>query len=375
MRHEKKLTPDQLLSHFEAEEENATRGRLKVFLGYASGVGKSYRMLDEGRRRRERGQDVIVGATQPRNSPELAVLLQKLEILPLRLIAGIPVVDVDAILRRRPEVCLIDGLAHDNPPEARNAHRWQDVEALLSSGISVISTINLEFVAERQEQVEAIREKKAIASVPEAFLRKAEEVVVVDAPASSDANGSAGIGGSVSLSDKEKKLSQLREIALLLAADVVDGQLEAYLARQGIVSSWGTQERILVCLTPKTDAARMMERARLANQRFHGALFAIHVRTGRLDKQSEASLERNLQFARDVKAEVVLLDSDDEVDAIIDFAHKERITQLYIGHSTVQTWRDRLTSAVSARLLQGPGAVSDRLIKAAEGMDVKLFRH
>ncbi len=107
-----------------------------------------------------------------------------------------------------------------------------------------------------------------------------------------------------------------------------------------------------------------MERARLANQRYNGALFAIHVRNRKLDKQSEAALERNLQMAREVKAEVVLLDSDNEVDAIIDFAHKERITQIYIGHSSNQTWRDRLT-----------GAVADRLIQAAEGMDVKLFLH
>ena len=364
MRREKKLTPDQLLSHLEAEEENATRGRLKVFLGYASGVGKSYRMLDEGRRRRERGQDVIVGATQPRNSPELAVLLQKLEILPLRLIKGVPVVDVDAIVRRRPEVCLIDGLAHDNPTEARNAHRWQDVEALLCSGISVITTINLEFVEERQRQVEAIREKKASASVPESFLRKAEEVVVVDAPANFHANGTVAIGGGVSLPEKEKKLSQLREIALLLAADVVDRQLEAYLSRQGIVSSWGTQERILVCLTPKTDAVRMISRARLASQRFHGELFAIYVRNRRLDGQSEAALQRNLQVAREAQAEVLVLDSEDEISAIIDFAHQERITQIYIGHGAGKNWRDRFT-----------GAVADRLIKAAEGMDVKLFPH
>ncbi len=359
---EKKLTPDQLLRHVEAEAENAARGRLKVFLGYAGGVGKSFRMFDEGRRRRERGQDVVVGAIQPRNSPETVALLQHLEILPLRLLNDVPVIDVRAILRRRPQVCLIDGLAHDNPPEAENAFRWQDVELLLNAGISVITTINLEFVAERQKQVEEIRGKTASASVPEAFLRKADEVVIVDAPPNFAANWQRQRSVDSSLQSIEKKLSQLREIALLLAADVVDSQLEAYLQGQGVASSWGTQERLLVCLTPKSDAARMIHRAYLTCQRFHGALFAAHVRGRTLDSESQAALDRNFKIAREAKAEVVLLDGDDEVTTIIDFARRERITQIYIGHSPVPEWRARFTRTIA-----------DRLIQASEGIDVKLF--
>ena len=122
---------------------DSTRGRLKVFLGYASGVGKSFRMFDEGRRRRERGQDVIVGAVQPKVSDEIQSLLNSLEIIPTLNIKGLPVVDVEAILRRQPQICLIDGLAFDNPPGSRNAHRWQDVEELLSAGITIVASVNL----------------------------------------------------------------------------------------------------------------------------------------------------------------------------------------------------------------------------------------
>ncbi len=363
MRVEKKLTPDELLRHVQAEEEDAARGRLKVFLGYASGVGKSYRMFDEGRRRRERGQDVVVGAMQPRNSPELVSLLQQLEILPLRYVDGVSVVDVPALLRRHPQVCLIDGLAHDNPPGLSTAHRWQDVELLLQAGISVVTTINLEFVAERQQQVEQIRGKRACANVPESFLRKADEFVIVDAPANFAASGiKENYVDAAALASKEKKLSQLREIALLLAADVVDSQLETYLRGQGVETSWGTQERLLVCLTPKSDAARMMARASLVSKRFHGSLFAIHVRKRRLNAEQEAALQRNFAVAREAQAELVLIESDDEVDAIMDFARKERITQLYIGQSAVPDLRTRFT-----------GTPADRLIKAAEGIDVKLF--
>src|SRR5579859_3513873 len=123
--------PDVLLRQVQAQEEREKRGKLKVFLGYASGVGKSLRMFDEGRRRRERGQDVVVGATQPESTPEVKALLARLEVIPLRVVQGVPVMDVDAILRRSPGVCLVDGLGHDNPPGSGNAHRWQDVEQLL----------------------------------------------------------------------------------------------------------------------------------------------------------------------------------------------------------------------------------------------------
>ena len=364
MRSRAKPTPDELLIRLQQEEGNARRGRLKVFLGYASGVGKSFRMFDEGRRRRERGQDVVVGAIQRQNSPELASLVQQLEILPLRVVDGVSVVDTERILQRQPEVCLIDGLAHDNPPSSRNAHRWQDVEELLANGVSVITTVNVEFVAERQKQVSAIRGKEATTSVPEAFLHKAEEVVVVDAPANFHVNWLKETYVDAPLAVKERKLSQLREIALLLAADVVDSQLEVYLEKQGVGTSWGTQERLLVCLTAKAPAQRMVQRARLAQQRFHGALFAIHVRTQARNGGQEEALQRNLQVARDAQAEVVVMDGDDEASTIIEFARKERITQLFIGHSPARKWQIWFTRTTA-----------DRIIRAAEGIDVKLFPH
>src|SRR5262245_14496723 len=117
------------MDHSESKKE--VPGRLKVFLGYASGVGKSFRMFDEGRRRKERGQDVVVGATQSKLAPEIEPLLHALEIIPALSVRGMAAMDVDAILRRQPQICLVDGLAYDNPPGSRNAHRWQDVEELL----------------------------------------------------------------------------------------------------------------------------------------------------------------------------------------------------------------------------------------------------
>src|SRR5215475_10672019 len=162
------------------------RGRLKVFLGYASGVGKSFRMFDEGRRRRERGQDVVAGALQPVIPAQLQPLLDSLEIVPALNIDRVPVMDVRAILRRHPQVCLVDGLAYDNPPSSRNPHRWQDVEELLAAGITVVASVNLQYIDDQREAVEKITGKPVTQTIPRAFLNTADEIVIVDAPAGTD---------------------------------------------------------------------------------------------------------------------------------------------------------------------------------------------
>src|SRR5437867_1972519 len=176
-------TPEDLLREVQAEEASARKGHLKIFLGYASGVGKSFRMLDEARRRRERGQDVVVGAVQPQVPPEVEALLRKLEVIPLKAVGQGAVIDVEALIRRRPAVCIIDGLAYDNPPGARNPTRWQDVQELLTTGMKVIASINIQYVAELREQVEAITGKRVTETVPLSFIKSADEIEIVDAPA------------------------------------------------------------------------------------------------------------------------------------------------------------------------------------------------
>jgi two-component system, OmpR family, sensor histidine kinase KdpD len=357
-------SPEELLRRVQAEEEYERRGRLKIFLGYASGVGKSFRMLDEGRRRRERGQDVVVGAIQPKSTPELDEVLRKLDVIPLKSAGGVSYMDTEAILQRHPLVCLVDGLAYDNPPGSPHPHRWQDVEQLLQAGISVITSINLQYVEERRDEVARIQGKRASVTVPESFLRTADEIEMVDAPAEYCIE-QAATGTPVALAELEQRLSQLREIALLLAADVVDQQLERYLDRNGVGQAFSTQERILVCMTPKANGRRMMQRACAARDRFHGELFVVHVGQAELSADDQSSLERNLAIAREAGARVRLLEGDhDPVKAILQFAHEHRVTQIYVGHSPAQGWWTRLKKTAV-----------DRLIESAEGMDVKLFPH
>jgi two-component system, OmpR family, sensor histidine kinase KdpD len=360
--------PEKLLSQVQSEDADLRRGLLKVFLGYASGVGKSLRMLDEARRRRERGEDVVVGATQPRASPEVEALLGKLEVIPQRQVAGIPVMDIPGILRRHPEVCVVDGLAYDNPPRSRNGKRWQDVEELLAAGTSVLSSVNLQHIAEYRERVEKITGKIIVETLPLSFLKSADEIEVVDAPPSicmEHAEGGAGTPDSRDgdwLPARPQGLSELREMALLLAADIVDHQLEAYLHRHGIEQLWGTQERILVCAKSRTNAVRMIESGRRNADRFHGELLVVHVRRPDEARGQGAGLAGVLDYARSLGAQVELLESEDWVDAVLRFARQHGVTQIFISHSRRENWWERLFVSTE-----------DRLIRAAEGMDVRVF--
>src|SRR5579862_2198744 len=300
----RRRTPEELLEQVQAEENYQKTGRLKVFLGYASGVGKSFRMLDEGRRRHERGQDVVVGALQPKTSHEVEALLAQLPVIPLQIVDGTPVMDVPAILGRRPEVCLVDGLAYDNPPGAANPTRWQDVDQLLKAGISVVTSVNVQYIDELRERIEKITGKRVTQAVPRSFLNAADEIVVVDAPPEMCINrGGDGPTDSAQASQAQK-LSELREIALLLAADVVDRQLEAYLQRNGIASTFGTQERILVCITPRANAGAMIESGRRNAERFHGDLTVAYVGQPELSGDDQAALDRNLAIARAAQANI-----------------------------------------------------------------------
>lgn len=347
-----RLSPEELLRQVEAEERYARRGRLKVFLGYASGVGKSFRMMDEGRRRKARGEDVVIAATQAGSEVPGA-----LESIPLRTDLGGPCLDVEAIQRRKPSLCLIDGLAYRNPPGCKHAERWQDVDELLAAGISVLTSINLQYIEERQAQVELIRGRSVADSVPEAFLRGADEIELVDAPPEYCMTNSGA-----AMVDEARQLSQLREIALVLAAEVVDRQLEEYLRRHGIDQTYGAQERVLVCVTPRSHATSMIQAGKRQANRFHGELYVAYVEQGELSAVDQQRLEQNLHLAREVGAHVERLSGEDPIAEILRFAVAHGITQLFVGHSQRRGWQQWWR----------PDPV-ERLILEADGMDVRVF--
>lgn len=361
---ERKPTPEQLLQQLETDEEHQSRGRLKVFFGYASGVGKSFRMLDEGRRRHERGQDVVVGAIQPRLPADLQQTINTLEVIPLGQVDGRTVMDLAAILKRRPKVCLVDGLAYDNPPGMAHQSRWEDVAVLLEAGISVITSVNLQHIEEMSAQVEAITGKHVTQTVPLSFLQTADEIVVVDIPPESCMSVSEDGKSNAPHRLSQMQLSELRELALLLAADVVDKQLERYLERHGIEQSWGTQERIMVCLSPRADSERMIESGARNRDRFHGELVATHLNRPDWSPEQRKRVDQGVELARRRGAEIVELDGEDSVDTILRFARHRGITQIYVGHKGRDSWWERAF-----------GSDLDRLISSAEGIDVRVFPH
>jgi two-component system sensor histidine kinase KdpD len=353
--------PDALLRKVQAEARAAQRGQLKIFLGYASGVGKSFKLFDEGRRRRVRGEDVVIGALQPDVPDDVVDVIRGIEVIPTHLIDGIPVMDVAAVIQRHPGVCLIDGLAYDNPPGSRHRKRHEDVQEILEHGVSVLTSINLEYIEEQQEFVRSVTGAAPTDTVPQRFVVSADEVVVVDAPPETvlSERDHDGLTFHARLA---QQLSELRERALLLTADVVDRQLEAYLELHGIESSWGTQERILVCMTPRADATVMLASGRRNADRFHGELFAIYVNQPHLTPQDRIANERNIKVARAERASVDILDGNDPVATILEYARDHRVTQLFVGHNLRRDWRARLR-----------GSPLDRLIEGAEGIDVRVF--
>ena len=354
-------TPDDLLREVQAQEEAAAvKGHLKIFLGYASGVGKSFRMLDEARRRRERGQDVVVGAIQPKVTPEVEALLDKLEVVPLKSCGDGTAMDVDAIIRRHPAVCFVDGLAYDNPPGLRNPTRWQDVQDLVKGGIKVIGSINIQYIDELCLQVEAITGKHVTQSVPISFIKSADEIEIVDAPAEQPLERTPEEKESAEV--RAQRLSRLRELALVLAADVVEYQLAEYLKRHGIKQHFATQERILVCITPRANIHEMLRTTQIIAARFHAETVVAYVKQPDLSAADQDALETKLTAFQIAGIPIQILEGTDAIETLLEFAQARGITQLFIGHTQ--------QSSLWSRVLGDP---VDKLIRRSQGMDVRIF--
>jgi len=317
-------------------------------------------MLDEARRRRERGQDVVVGAIQPKVTPEVEALLGKLEVVPLRSCADGTAMDVDAILRRHPAVCFVDGLAYDNPPGLRNPTRWQDVQDLVTRGIKVIGSINIQYIDELRLQVEAITGKHVTQSVPISFIKSADEIEIVDAPAEQPLERTPEEQEGAQI--RAQRLSKLRELALVLAADVVEYQLAEYLKLHGIQQHFATQERILVCITPRANTHEMLRTTQLIAARFHAETVVAYVKQPDLSIADQDALESKLAVFQGAGIPIQILDGADAVETLLEFAQARGITQLFIGHTQ--------QSSLWSRVLGDP---VDKLIRRSQGMDVRIF--
>ncbi len=349
--------PEDILRRVVEAERKERAGRLKVFLGYASRVGKTSRMLDEGRRRRTRGQDVVVGWVQrDKEDPQVDEILSQMEVMPPRPDGEM---DVDAILARKPQVCLVDALAHTNPDGSRHHQRWEDVRDLLDAGINVVTTINVQYLSGLQDAVHALLGTRKTESVPDRFVLDADEVVLVDA--SQEALQERGQPDEVT----HGKLQQLREMALLYTADAIEHQVEDYLQTHHIAAVWSTQERILVCVTSHVRGADLVEKGYRAAKRLHGELWAVYVTPdpdwSNLTREQRDKVESTLALARGYKAKVAVLVGTAVADTIIQFAKEHRISQIFIGHTLKRPFPHLLSQSTVGRI-----------IRQAEGIDVHV---
>jgi len=356
-----------------------TKGRLRVMLGAAPGVGKTFAMLEEGRRLLDTGQDVIVAVVETHGRAATAALVEGLAVLPRRSIDHRGVVleelDLAAVLARKPDIALVDELAHTNAPGSDNDKRWQDVQAILDAGIDVISTVNIQHIESLNDVVRQITGVAQRETIPDAVLRSADQVELVDlAPQALRDRLTAGVvypAGRVdaALSNYFRlgNLTALRELALLWLADEVDSALKKYRAEQGIAASWSARERVVVALTGGHEGETLLRRgARIASRSSGGELFAVHVTTS--DGLSEANpgiLAAQKTLVETLGGSYHQVVGEQIPRALVEFARSVDATQLIIGVSRRSTL---------ARLLTGAGT-SATVIREAGDIDVHIISH
>ena len=267
------------------------RGTLRVYLGAAPGVGKTFAMLNEGRRRHERGTDVVVGYVETHGRAHTAEQIGDLEVVPRRILtyrgAALEEMDLDAVLARHPNVALVDELAHTNVPGSKHAKRWEDVDVLLDAGIDVISTVNIQHIESINDVVERITGIKQRETLPDQIVRAADQIELVDmTPEALRRRMAHGniytpekIDAALANYFRPGNLAALRELALLWVADRVDDALEEYRERHGITEPWETRERVVVAITGAPSVDALVRRAARIAQRAHGELLGVHVRS------------------------------------------------------------------------------------------------
>jgi two-component system, OmpR family, sensor histidine kinase KdpD len=350
-------------------------GRLRIYLGAAAGVGKTYTMLEEANRRRARGTDVVIGVVETHGRPNTQAQIRDLPIVPRRVIPYrgglLEEMDIDGVLARHPAVALVDELAHTNVPGSRNAKRWQDVRELCEAGIDVISTLNIQHLASLTDVVEQITGIKPTETVPDAVVRAADQIELVDMTpealrrrlAHGNIYPPEAIDAALANYFRAGNLSALRELALMWMADRVEESLDDYRARHGIKQPWETRERILVALSGDPDGEALIRRGARMAARGRGDLLAVHVRIpdGTVQPQP-AALDAQRRLLAEVSGTYTEITGADVPSALLNFAAAENATQLLLARSR-HRWPHHLTH----------GSVVSEVIRRAGPLDVHMI--
>jgi len=361
--------PDRLLEAVEREAERARLGKLRIFFGASAGVGKTYSMLREGHRLKAIGRDVVIGLVETHNRPETIAQIGDLEVVPRleKVHGGVTLheIDVAGVLARRPEIALVDELAHSNGPGSAREKRWEDVQILLDAGIDVISTLNIQHLESLNDVVESITGVRVRETVPDHVLRQADDIQLVDLPADSliermeDGHIYPATQAAQALQHffRPGNLNALRELSLRHIASGVDDRLEHYMREHAIPDIWPAAERVLVWLPPGPDAGTILRKAFRMASGLRGELVAA-IPTHDGDAQT---IERLVRLAEDMGGTVYKVSDGAGAEQIIAAVRAQNAQILVISHVPVRSWRDRIGKSLT-----------DTLYEALENVDIYL---
>ena len=359
-------TPEEWLAVSKPPEK--IKGILKLFLGYAPGVGKTYSMLSEAIRRHTRGEDVVIGVVETHGRKGIAELVPQLECVPRRKIdykgTLFEEMDVDAVIARNPQVVLVDELAHTNIPGSKNRKRYEDVLAIMDAKIDVLSTVNIQHIESIAPTVRGITGVVVRETVPDWVLQMSDETVMVDLTPEAlqnrmkrgDVYGKEKVEQALKNFFRRGNLIALRELALRQVAEQVDRSLETYMVEKDIRESWAVRERIAVCISGNPKAQYLVARAARMARRMDAELYALHVDINQAgNEQDEKALVANLQFAESLGAKPVRLKGESVSDATAQFVRDKHVTQVIFGRSAVEGWRKlRYMNAINRFLRDAP---------------------
>jgi len=372
---ERRPDPDQLLARVRREEEQRGRGKLRIFLGMCPGVGKTYSMLEAARLKQIEGVDMVVGVVETHGRGDTEALLYDLDVLARKEIVyrghTLTEFDLDAVLERRPELVLVDELAHTNAPGSRHGKRWQDVEELLDNGIDVWSTLNVQHLESLCDVVAQITGVRVQESVPDTLLERADSVVLVDLPP--DDLRQRLRDGKVYIPQqaewaaknffKEGNLIALRELALRATAARANTEVLVYRHDRSIQATWPTSERILVCVGPSPNSVRLLRAAKRLASGLHAPLLALSIQTGSMSETARDSALNHLKKAEELGAQTFVITGQDVARETVEFARGQNVTKIVVGKPERRRLRDYFADSPV-----------DKLILYSEEIDVYVIR-
>jgi two-component system, OmpR family, sensor histidine kinase KdpD len=369
--------PDDLLGGIKKMEERSSRGQLRVFFGMCPGVGKTYSMLRAAKERANEGVDIVVGVVETHGRSETAKLLVGFEQIPKKKVkyrdTQLLEMDLDAILHRKPKVVLIDELAHSNAPESRHNKRYQDVEEILSKGIDVYTTLNVQHIESRSDLVYQITGVAIQEKVPDSFMEFADQIELIDI--SPEVLLRRLSEGKVYLGERAEKAAEnffkveniiaLRELALRFTAEKVDDQLRSQRVMKQISGVWNTNERLMVAISHSSYSARLIRAARRVAYSLEAPWNALYVDTGEdLSEGDQKRLRKNMNLAKELGAEIVHTREKGVVSAIKRVAHEKNVTQIVVGRSDKRFIRDFLAQ----------GTILEQLVQETSEIDIHVIR-